>query len=296
MSFQTGVEGITGKERDSETGLDYFGARYFSAAQGRFTSPDPNQAGANLFDPRSWNGYSYVNNRPLSYVDDDGHFPIPVITGLIGGGVGAVIGGGAEALKQWTQYGEIRQGGKIWTAAMGGAVAGAIAGATLGVGTGAGAATATWEVAAVNASSNLIGGMAQREADEILGYDSPSSGGTELQNVLVDATTGAVLGSIGNKVADKLFPIPNVQKQVRLLRFANRRSTRPARIQAAQQNAERQAIFNSAVGGVAGGTPTEGAKWLWQWLMGSWTVQRSQPKACVEVSDSATGTRSKQCE
>jgi RHS repeat-associated protein len=32
---------FTGKERDAETGLDYFGARYFSGAQGRFTSQDP---------------------------------------------------------------------------------------------------------------------------------------------------------------------------------------------------------------------------------------------------------------
>ena len=32
---------FTGRERDAETGLDYFGARYMSAAQGRFTSPDP---------------------------------------------------------------------------------------------------------------------------------------------------------------------------------------------------------------------------------------------------------------
>jgi len=31
---------FTGKERDTETGLDYFGARYLSSAQGRFTSPD----------------------------------------------------------------------------------------------------------------------------------------------------------------------------------------------------------------------------------------------------------------
>lgn len=31
---------FTGKERDAESGLDYFAARYFSGAQGRFTSPD----------------------------------------------------------------------------------------------------------------------------------------------------------------------------------------------------------------------------------------------------------------
>ena len=32
---------FTGKERDAESGLDFFGARYVSGAQGRFTSPDP---------------------------------------------------------------------------------------------------------------------------------------------------------------------------------------------------------------------------------------------------------------
>ena len=79
-----------GKERDAETGLDYFGARYMSAAQGRFTSPDPGGAGASLFNPQSWNGYSYVNNRPLTHVDPDGEIPIPVITGAVGAGVGAI--------------------------------------------------------------------------------------------------------------------------------------------------------------------------------------------------------------
>ena len=31
---------FTSKERDGETGLDYFGARYYASAMGRFTSPD----------------------------------------------------------------------------------------------------------------------------------------------------------------------------------------------------------------------------------------------------------------
>ena len=39
---------FTGQYRDSETGLDYFNARYFGAALGRFTSPDPNNAGAKI--------------------------------------------------------------------------------------------------------------------------------------------------------------------------------------------------------------------------------------------------------
>lgn len=65
---------FTSKERDAETGLDYFGARYMSAAQGRFTSPDA----INLTDERivnpsnTLNKYIYGGNNPLKYTDPDG--------------------------------------------------------------------------------------------------------------------------------------------------------------------------------------------------------------------------------
>jgi RHS repeat-associated protein len=62
----------TGKERDSETGLDYFGARYMSSAQGRFTTPDPLMASARASNPQTWNRYAYTLNNPLRYVDPDG--------------------------------------------------------------------------------------------------------------------------------------------------------------------------------------------------------------------------------
>jgi RHS repeat-associated protein len=63
---------FTGKERDSETGLDYFHARYYSNIQGRFTSVDPENAGAIEDDPQSWNGYAYARNAPVVYSDPDG--------------------------------------------------------------------------------------------------------------------------------------------------------------------------------------------------------------------------------
>jgi RHS repeat-associated protein len=63
---------FTQKERDMETGLDYFGARYHSSAQGRFTGGDPANAGADESDPQSWNGYGYTRNSPLVYSDPDG--------------------------------------------------------------------------------------------------------------------------------------------------------------------------------------------------------------------------------
>jgi len=65
---------FTGKERDSETGLDYFGARYMSSAQGRWTSPDVvNVTDERLLNPGSTlNKYAYAANNPLKYIDPDG--------------------------------------------------------------------------------------------------------------------------------------------------------------------------------------------------------------------------------
>jgi len=64
---------FTGKERDSETGMDYFGARYYRANLGRFSTVDPElNVKEALVDPQRWNRYAYVRNNPLKYVDPDG--------------------------------------------------------------------------------------------------------------------------------------------------------------------------------------------------------------------------------
>jgi len=63
---------FTGKERDAETGLDYFGARCLSAAQGRYTSPDPLLNSGRPWEPQSWNRYAFVLNNPLKYTDPTG--------------------------------------------------------------------------------------------------------------------------------------------------------------------------------------------------------------------------------
>jgi len=63
---------FTGKERDSESGLDNFGARYNASTMGRFMSPDPGNVGVNRLNPQSWNAYSYSLNNPLSLTDPTG--------------------------------------------------------------------------------------------------------------------------------------------------------------------------------------------------------------------------------
>lgn len=66
---------FTSKERDNETGLDYFGARYYSSPQGRFTSVDPLLASGRAASPQSWNRYPYADNNPLRYTDPTGMAP-----------------------------------------------------------------------------------------------------------------------------------------------------------------------------------------------------------------------------
>jgi RHS repeat-associated protein len=76
MGFPGSSDGIrqkfTQKERDIETQLDYFEARYYGSTQGRFTSVDPLLASAKRRHPQTWNRYSYGLNNPLRYTDPDG--------------------------------------------------------------------------------------------------------------------------------------------------------------------------------------------------------------------------------
>jgi RHS repeat-associated protein len=89
---------FTGKERDAESSLDYFGARHYTSTMGRFMSADrynamltrhnleagglPSEA-AEIFlygyidNPQNWNQYAYVRNNPLNFVDPTGAAAVP---------------------------------------------------------------------------------------------------------------------------------------------------------------------------------------------------------------------------
>jgi len=61
----------TGKELDQESGLYYYGARYYKPEVGRFMQPDMVIGG--LDDPLSLNRYAYVKNNPIRYIDVTGN-------------------------------------------------------------------------------------------------------------------------------------------------------------------------------------------------------------------------------
>lgn len=74
VSTDDTTQRFTSKERDSESGLDYFGARYYSSSPGRFTSVDAiGSTFSRLIDPQRLNRYGYDRNNPLKYVDPDGN-------------------------------------------------------------------------------------------------------------------------------------------------------------------------------------------------------------------------------
>ncbi|MGI8918298.1 MAG: RHS repeat domain-containing protein [Pyrinomonadaceae bacterium] len=97
---------FTSKERDIETGLDYFLARYYSSVQGRFGGADPmnivfekqrgrtaeernNILKSYLAQPQVWNKYSYTLNSPCNNTDPDGRCSKP--SGVGKGRVGICI-------------------------------------------------------------------------------------------------------------------------------------------------------------------------------------------------------------
>ena len=108
-------QAFTGKERDAETGLDFFESRYYSSAQGRFTSPDEFKGGfldafsgqaafqpgplpyADLNDPQTLNKYAYVRNNPLRYTDPNGHCIFAIVDTIACGEAVLVAGTAAAA-------------------------------------------------------------------------------------------------------------------------------------------------------------------------------------------------------
>ncbi|GIW80335.1 MAG: hypothetical protein KatS3mg105_2142 [Gemmatales bacterium] len=112
----------TGAKR-CETGFQYHRARYYDPATGRWTSQDPLGLTADI------NPYRYAGNSPTNFVDRDGQIA-QLVTGLIGAGIGAIVGGVVAATQEDATIGSVLLGAGL------GAAAGGFVGLTLGAGAG----------------------------------------------------------------------------------------------------------------------------------------------------------------
>ena len=176
---------FTGKKFDDETGLVYFGARYYNPKLGRFITPDT--IVQSPYNPQTLNRYTYCNNNPINLVDLDGHkwswksfansfvgaaigAVITVATGGLGAPIAFALGGMVAGATSAALNGAGWQG-ILTSAAIGGVLGGvggwattlpagfaksAIIGGMLAGGLGYTAATGSWD----SFAGGLAGGVA----------------------------------------------------------------------------------------------------------------------------------------
>jgi RHS repeat-associated protein len=205
----------TGKERDAESGLDYFGFRYMASAQGRFTSPDPDNFDARLGLPQSWNMYGYTINNPLKYTDNDGRF-FNLGTAAVGAAVGATINVASYAISQY-ETGQDFNWGTAGELAAVGAGTGALAGFTFGASL---AANAIGSVA-IGTTANVINGAATRaiEGEDVFDEDKVTS---DMATGFIGSAAGATVYMVGTAASMGVrpaapSPLATVRSQLRHL-------------------------------------------------------------------------------
>jgi RHS repeat-associated protein len=250
---------FTGKDRDVETGNDYFGARYYESVMGRWMSPDYSMNGVILELPQSWNKYNYELNRPTYGTDPDGRCPW-----CVGAIVGGVVEGGFDLGKQlYNHGGNFSQvsWGEVGANALGGAVAGAVA-----VGTGGlsliGSSVADGIIG--NTVGNVVGGVVTRAADP----NTPGSDVLSAGEVSQDAVSGFVGGTVGTLAGEVVHvpdePIrPDPRHQARTSVYNARMATRNKAI--IQQSIRSGAYGSAATHGTNGASGLMNG--LWNWLM-----------------------------
>jgi RHS repeat-associated protein len=165
----------TGREIDGETGFYYYRARYYDPVRGDFISEDPKGFSAGV------NFYAYANNNPVNANDPSGEIPLPLATGLIGAGAGA-IGSAAGQVISNGGFDNFRLQ-NVWIAAGVGFVAGSAAPYT----------ALTWTGAAItNSIANMsLYGITQTYNNE----------GITPEGVVLNGVTGIVGGLVSGPIA-----------------------------------------------------------------------------------------------
>ena len=168
---------FNGKELDEETGLYYYGARYMNPRLSIWYATDPMQE-----KYPNVSTYTYCNGNSVAFIDDDGDTPT-IVSGLIGAGVGAIIGGGIEMGTQLYKHGKVAN----WKAIKGATAQGAITGGVAGLTGGA----SLFVSSMATGTANVAGGYVNRE---IQGQSTTS------KDIVTDFVVGATFGAGGRIV------------------------------------------------------------------------------------------------
>ena len=185
---------FTGHYLDDETGLYYFGARYYSAELGRFVSADGLFVGSPeecVRSPLECGLYGYADNNPIKYVDSTGEW----VHVAIGAAVGAVLNGAATAVTSDKSGMAFAKDVAI------GITAGAAEGALTAILPGAGAATRAGRAA--SAAAGYSGSVAIGTAENMAKDPEKTLAESAKQSVISNAI-GLGVSSGLNKGAQKL--------------------------------------------------------------------------------------------
>ena len=164
-----------GKERDWESGYDYFGARYYISPFIHFASVEP------LLDKYLHiSPYSYAAWNPIKFVDSDGrwvHIPI-------GAAIGGVVGG-LYALKEGKSWSE------VGAATLGGSVAGGITAATAGLGSGVAASVGLGLI------GGAVGGATGNLTEQGVNIATGNQQELDVSEILISGAVSAATESVG---------------------------------------------------------------------------------------------------
>lgn len=240
---------FTGKERDGETGLDYFGARYHLSTTGRFSSPDEPFADSFLVNPQSMNLYSYTWNSPTRYFDEDGR----AINGglaVAGGAIGFTTSFVGSAVAQYLKSSDGHiDWGKALAYGIGGGASGALAGLTFG----GSLASQALVGAGVGTAGSVDGGILSRSiaGEEVFSSDSITS---DFVSGAIGAAAGAGVQFLGTVIKLPAMPKPpsvygSVSTQLKRLNRLHKWAA--LRDQLSYQWGLRGGVFGATLSGVA---------------------------------------------
>jgi RHS repeat-associated protein len=231
---------FTGQRTDDESGLMYYGARYYDPDVGRFITPDTIvQAPDN---PQTLNRYAYAGNNPVNNIDPTGHFswnkfwnsfagavvgvtaavllgPAGVgatMAGVIGGAAGGAITGGLNGGWQGALTGAVLGGGLGGIGGWGVAKYGSKFGAGMLIaGAGAAGATDSWDSFAGGLTGGLTGWLVGNGVSDAyhknLAYTDPNGGIKDAKVVEgrgVGTTPGKAL-DVANKTGRRVLYTPS---------------------------------------------------------------------------------------